>query len=622
MIDESRLRDLADAKFRATPVEKPPIRLITRIRNRLRGGRWSTREVLRILNNLNSELSPLMREIIGEEKRALEQLRSSEKSDKKVVRQAFSGLDSDVRPINIPGYEKFVESYINENRKNERETIANDLIDSLSELENTFSQSSFDISSLQYAIENEEEELVLEELGVFYHHLIRKGWHHRDVFEYLLRGRLRGEFLDRVKSMIDRERQETTYVCYIQDLHFKSSRDPDSFIEQIISSEDLSVDRLAEVYPYDSEEFEHVDPRVQQIIDEEDVSVLITRVEQYGYRGSVEAAREKLSEVLDAFSIADTRGDLEDPHLDDGFQYSAWRPTAAEATLSIGRTREGHNKTVIPDFRIDELEEAIFPALELNSRSNLVDVFRRGLHLYRRGNATNRKINKIVEYVACLETIADPGNTYEEERIENLKIVGGLKDHVETDLIKSALLARNDAVHSGMSPSNLEIEVSLFRSALRSALLELANFVLEDSDATVQEFVEYCKQQNHSRRENKLEKIENKGIPKGEKVDLTTTIEIEQSKQRDNMVVELRGYFEIQPNPNSVSIKLTITEAVADSQGNFTTLSFPEFDLQTDYGEVHIQMNRLPGWVGSAISSGVFEYLGPWEVYPRNFEVN
>jgi hypothetical protein len=622
MIEDGRLRNLADTKFRATPVQRPPVQKISRIRNRLLDGRWSTREVLRILNNLYNELSGSEREIIKTGKQDLEQLRKEEKNEKKKIRRAFSAINDETPPTSIPGYSNFAKSYIFKKKYNQRKEVADELLNSLTNLESAFTDSSFDTSTLEYAVENDDEELALEELGSLYQHLLRKGWHNRDIFESLARGMWSGNFLEQVNEVVNKSREEATFVCYVSGIYLEHPLKVNSYVKRIIPSEDLSIDRLGEEYPYGKNEFNYVQPDVQKLLDDEEVGAVIIEIEQYGQFGATETAKEKLSTVLDAFSFAETRGDLEDPHLVDWFQYTSWRPTDEEASLTMGKTRESSDRAVIPDFRINELENTIFPALELDSNTNnLADVFERGLHQFRRGNTTNRQINKIIEYISCLETIADPGNTQGDERIENIQIVGGLQDHLETDRIRSALRARNDAVHSGISRSDLEIEVRLFRAALRSALLRLANFALERDGGTVQDFVEHCERKNDDRREKRLKQLSAANIPRNEKIDFTTDLRVDQGDDREDMVVTMSGHIQFKSSEKSLITKLTVLEANADSEGHFTRLHFPELEIQTEYGGISIQLNGLPGWVGSAVSRDVFEYLRPWEAYPHTFQV-
>jgi len=262
---------------------------------------------------------------------------------------------------------------------------------------------------------------VVKELQRLYQAFKLKGWHRRDL-QNLHTYNYENEYFEYVETKLHQEPTENTFIFFLPNIEPKNRIEPDDFVELITPSGEFSIDTLAEIYPYDGEEREHVDPDLPELLEND--ALVKLRVEAYFAYGANEIAFEKLGTFLDALSYADSLSDIEAPQYRDKLEYIRWSESAYKMSKSTGMTRETSKRIVFPDQISSQLVDDALPTL--TDDSPLVEFYSRGIHLYRKGNKGSRNIDTIIYYAACLETIASTDTASRGEKIENMITVGKL----------------------------------------------------------------------------------------------------------------------------------------------------------------------------------------------------
>jgi hypothetical protein len=617
-MEKNRFLSLFDLLFRYPDNTDYPVSQIDRIQNRLRSGQWSSKKVLSEFDTLYRELTDAERSHINDIRKDLNELRSKEKRQRKQLRSDLETATQDVPLHSIYQQNEFIETWLARKNQNTREALTEDLVEGMEDVRIEIESAEYDIQDLKQAFEYGIEEEVVQELQRLYPAFILKGWHRRDL-QNLHPYNYENEYFEYIETKLHQEPTENTFVFFLPNFEPENRIEPDDFVELIAPSGEFSIDTLAEIYPYDGEETEHVDPDLPELLEND--ALVKLRVKAYVAYGANEIAFEKLGTFLDALSYANSLSDIEAPQYRDKLKYIRWSESAHEMSKSTGMIRETSERIVFPDQISSRLVDDALPTL--TDDSPLVEYYSRGIHLYRKGNTGSRNIDKIIYYAACLETIASTDTASRDEKIENLITVGKLWDTDETrDILDSVFEARNDALHAGLEQSNLDAEVDAMRHSLKTALYELSQCIQDSEPRTIPEFIGYVDDRLSEEHKQQVEDLEQVGI------ELNSTYPFETGtftrKDHNDQEVEVRfsGKMTFNYSNERLVPEMKFEEVEKEGDGRFPAPHAPSFDIEVEDATLEVGLYRIPNSVSAAVTRDSFHHVAPWTTKPPRVEVN
>jgi len=616
-MEKNRFLNLFDLLFRYPDNTEYPISQIDRLQSRLRSGQWSSKKVLSEFDTLYRELTDAERSHIKDVRKDLNELRSKEKTQRKQLRSDLETATQDVPLNSIYQQNEFIETWLARKNQDTRETLTEDLVEGLENVRSEIESAEYDIQDLKQAFEYGTEEEVVQELQRLYQAFKLKGWHRRDL-QNLHTYNYENEYFEYIEKKLHQEPTENTFVFFLPNFEPENRIEPDDFVELIAPPEEFSVDTLAEIYPYDGEEPEYVDPDLPDLL--ENCALVKLRVEAYFPYGANEIAFEKLGTFLDALSYADSLSDIEAPQYRDKLKYIRWSESAYEMSKSTGMTRETSERIVFPDQISSRLVDDALPAL--TDDSPLVEFYSRGIHLYRKGNTGSRNIDKIIYYAACLETIASTDTASRGEKIENMITVGKLWDTDETrDILDSVFEARNDALHAGLEQPNLDAEVDAMRQSLKTALYELSQCIQDSEARTIPEFIEYVDNKVSKENTQQVEDLEKVGIEPNNTYPFETETLIHEDHNDEEVEVRFSGKITFNYTNGRLVPEMKFEEVEKEGEGSFPAPHGASFDIELEDATLEVGVYRIPNSVSTAVTRDSFHHVAPWTTKPPRIEV-
>ena len=616
-MEKNRFLSLFDLLFRYPDRTEYPISQIDRLQSRLRSGQWSSKKVLSEFDTLYRELIDAERSHIKDIRKDLNELRSKEKKQRKQLRSDLETATQDVPLNSIYQQNEFIETWLARKNQDTREALTEDLVESLENVRSEIKSTDYDINNLKQAFEYGAEEDVVQELKRLYQAFKLKGWHRRDL-QKIHTYNYEDEYFDYIEKKLNQEPTENTFIFFLPDFEPEKRIEPDDFVELIAPPGEFTVETLTEIYPYEGEEPEYVDPDLPDLL--ENAALVKLRVEAYFMYGANEIAFEKLGTFLDALSYADSLSDIEAPQYRDKLKYLRWSETAHEMSTSTGMTRETSERVIFPDLISDRLVDDALPTL--TEDSPLVEPYRRGLHLYRKGNTDSRDIDQIIYYAACLETIAFTDTASRGEKIENMITVGKLWDTEETrDILDSVFEARNDALHTGLEQPNLDAEVNAMRHSLKTALLELSQCIQDSEAKNIPEFIEYVDNKVSEENEQQVEDLRQAGIEPNNTYPFETEAFIHEDQNDEEVEVRFSGEITFNYRNGRLVPEMNFEEVEKEGEGRFPAPHGISFDIEVEEATLEVRLHRIPNSVSIAVTRDSFHHIAPWTTKPPRVEV-
>ncbi|WP_434523135.1 hypothetical protein [Halorubrum sp. AS12] len=180
---------------------------------------------------------------------------------------------------------EFIETWLARKNQDTREALTEDLVEGLENVRSEIESAEYDIQDLKQAFEYGTEEEVVQELQRLYQAFKLKGWHRRDL-QNLHTYNYENEYFEYIEKKLHQEPTENTFVFFLPNFEPENRIEPDDFVELIAPPGEFSVDTLAEIYPYDGEEREYVDPDLPELLEND--ALVKLRVEAYFAYGANE----------------------------------------------------------------------------------------------------------------------------------------------------------------------------------------------------------------------------------------------------------------------------------------------------------------------------------------------
>lgn len=644
MLSESRFWKLFYNVFTFRESEAPPLQTIQLMKRDLRQGKWNSRDLAKKYRRIRKSASRLRRPDAKDVFSELESLiedESEQKSDFKCdLQKIMCGVDLD----EFSSEKHFLREYLEEKNKERRIAIRDALMDILEESEEEIREKDYDFDSLREKYENGSEEEVVRLLRDLYDYLYRQGWHHRDLSDLTQHMRFHDDYLEFLREILEKESFDATFVFFLPNLKVEEEHTDVGSIKRLAPPGTYDINGLRDLYPYgdvDESEFspnksnhspvkpdwegdldENAKERLERDRRQKDISYQLSHssmivLEATGFHtyARTERAFELLSEFLDACSYKSSLSRVEDPQYLDRAFYLHWRPDGEIYTTLSSRADSSSPIRI----RESDILSARHMLDAINSDSELSDNLRRGLHLYRKANNMYREEDKLVYYIASLETIASPGQTYMDETISNLCTIASLYDIPENrDLIKDAYEARNSSIHAGVKPDQAESLADFLRMQLSKGLTQLAHCIHNTECKTVPEFVSLTQE---AREEyNKRLRIE----LQGNSLYTNTVYKFNTTIEEKNFDIDLQGCYgfidvggEIVPRITISSLKCENYQDDHVSSTGHRSITVRESGLDLTFYNVHI-----PRQAGVASANGFFQYISPLNVTAQGVKIN
>jgi len=616
-MEKNRFLNLFDLLFRYPDSTEYPISQIDRLQSQVRSGQWSSKKVLSEFDTLYQELTDAERSHIKDVRKDLNELRSKEKTQRKQLRSDLETATQDVPLHSIYQQNEFIETWLARKNQDTREALTEDLVEGLENVRSEIESAEYDIQDLKKAFKYGTEEEVVKELQRLYQAFKLKGWHRRDL-QNLHTYNYENEYFEYIETKLHQEPTENTFIFFLPNFEPENRIEPDDFVELIAPSGEFSIDTLAEIYPYDGEEREHVDPDLPELLEND--ALVKLRVEAYFAYGANEIAFEKLGTFLDALSYADSLSDIEAPQYRDKLKYIRWSESAYEMSKSTGTTRETSERIVFPDQISSQLVDDALPTL--TDDSPLVEFYSRGIHLYRKGNKGSRNIDKIIYYAACLETIASTDTASRGEKIENMITVGKLWDTNETrNILDSVFEARNDALHAGLEQPNLDAEVDAMRHSLKTALYELSQCIQDSEARTIPEFIEYVDDKVSEEHKQQVEDLEQVGIELNSTYPFETETLIHEDHNDQEVKICFSGKMTFNYSNGRFVPEMKFEEVEKEGDGRFPAPHGASFDIEVEDATLEVGLYRIPHSVSAAVTRDSFHHVAPWTTKLPRFDI-
>ncbi|MFB6187835.1 MAG: hypothetical protein ABEI86_13340 [Halobacteriaceae archaeon] len=648
MVDGSRFGELFYNIFRFHDYEESSIRAIQLLRRQLHQGRWQANEVTDRFNTIQGTTSRTRRPDAERVLSDLNELVRDESNQKEAIESDLQDAIGDVSLEELHSKSHFLQEYVAQKNNKRRESIQDSLDAILEEAEQEIRDAGFEFSALRQRYESGSEEEVVSKLREFYNYLRSKGWHPRDLQDRITPLRMADDQLEFLQRLHKRDATSATFVFFLPTTEVESYFGNVGDIKEIVPPGTYDIDDLKEVYPYDdipAPEFfpdesdysppspdpdEDLSPKereeyVEQVKERHEkkrvsyqlknATAVVIEVEGYGTHGRTEEALDVLSQFFDSYSYSNSLSYAEDPHYTDRLHYLQWLPNGNSRSSLSSKTDQ------VSDVAIQERDiESVKHILNAcKSSSGLADNLRRGLHLYRKANLMHRDEDRIIYYIASLETISSTDNTYREEVIDNIIVISGLYDISETrDRLEAAYRARNSSIHAGVQIDEADSLAEFLRLRVKRSLYRLAQCI-QDTEATdISDFIDYASTLKQRRRKKLKLHLSRNGFNTGSVYKFDTKHETEYH------TLDIRGCYIFIDSGTDIIPRLTISHMEAYDFGEHEippsgryAISVKEGDSLLTFHDIHI-----PQKAGVASTSNFFRYISPINLTAPTIRVN
>jgi hypothetical protein len=175
---------------------------------------------------------------------------------------------------------------------------------------------------------------------------------------------------------------------------------------------------------------------------------------------------------------------------------------------------EGSHMTGFQDSRPNsEIRDHSFSRVEdalstIDVETPLAERLKRGLHHYRKGNNAVHEEDKIVYYIAAMESLLSASNTYKREIVDEAIAIGDVYD---TNSIRArfetAYRARNSSIHAGYNSHSSESLAHFLRHRVGEIIYKIINGLKWESSKTISDFISEEKDRNRNFRKDQIETL-------------------------------------------------------------------------------------------------------------------
>lgn len=648
MVDESRFGELFYNIFRFHEYEESSIRTIQLLKRQLHQGRWQSNEITDRFKTIRGATSRTRRPDAQQVLSDLNDLVRDEIRQKETMESNLRDATGDVSLGKLHSTEHFLQEYVAQKNDERRTSIQDSLDTILEDAEQEIRETGYELDRLQQRYEDGREEELVTELRKFYNYLRSKGWHHRDLQDIITSFRMADDQLEFLRRLYGLDATSATFVFFLPTTKVESHSKCIGGIKEIVPPETYDLGDLKEIYPYDDisepeffpdeseysppipdpdkelgpEEREEYIERIKERKEKEKVAyqlknatAVITKVKGYGTHGRTQKALDILFRFFDSYSYSNSLSYAEDPHYTDRLYYLQWLPDGDKRS-SLSSKTEPVSDVSIQDRDIESIRY-IMEACE--STTGLADSLRRGLHLYRKANLMHRDEDRIIYYIASLETISATDNTYREEVIDNIIAISGLYDISETrDQLETAYQARNSSIHAGVEIDEADSLAEFLRLRVKRSLYRLAQCIQDTGATDISDFIDYVSSLKQRRRTRLKSYLSQNGFNIGSVYKFDTTNETEYH------TLDIRGCYIFIDNGTDIVPRLTISHMEAYDFGEHniapsgrSAITVKEDNSVLTFHDIHISQKA-----GEASASDFFQYISPINITAGTIRIN
>jgi hypothetical protein len=187
-----------------------------------------------------------------------------------------------------------------------------------------------------------------------------------------------------------------------------------------------------------------------------------------------------------------------------------WR-SDHESLPGLSWSKEPHREADMGRKQLDVIKESLIAGEE---DSLLAKRFDRAKHFHRKGNISDRNLDSVINYIACLETISSREYSNTTEIIENALMFGRIPSSNQDwakELFETLYDIRNAALHSGQV---LDIDESKLNGAKRvlSSMIYEMKVAIENGSSDFSEYYSYVDNRIDQRLDELVTEVESNGL--------------------------------------------------------------------------------------------------------------
>ena len=397
-----------------------------------------------------------------------------------------------------------------------RDTLAKRLLQAADTVREEIKLAECDFESLSDAVDENDKETVRAELESFAAHLRVKGWHSDDLDKLPSRMEKKDDELDFLEKVESRDKVQFRFQVFLPMLQVNMKQDLSEYT--VFPAGNLTFDDLENSDIVRERHSDYVD--IEGITDLLDSTTSITfTVSAFEQREAKAAAKDTVATFLDTCSVIHQTAYLEDPQFEDKFEYIVWRSDNQSLPL-LSWSRETHRKADLETEQLDILNEY------LNADTNdslLAKRFMRAKHFHRKGNISDRNLDSVINYIACLETISSQEYSNTTEIIENSFVLGRIpasnQDRAK-ELFETLYHIRNTALHSGRVSNIDKSKLNGVKSILTTMINEMKE-AIENGSSDFSEYYSYVNHEIDQNFDDLSSQIESNGLRFNEEYSFT-----------------------------------------------------------------------------------------------------
>ncbi|SDD81294.1 hypothetical protein [Natrinema hispanicum] len=595
------------------------------IRN-IKDGRWSSATALSNFDTIASKLPSRNSENASQIKSELNSLvREENKQQSDIENQINSLLETQ----SLDGFHStnhFLREYVSKVNSEKRASISADILSFLNNSKSSIKNLDYNLDSIENEYNSGNEENLVGELEEFVKTLSLKGWHPRSIRDLAQVIPAADDPFDYFDKIISKSPSESTYVFFIEGLHIPEELSGPHYIDRVVPPGTYDIDDLKSANPYNdrdevtfySERTDHHDDLFDGKRDPEylldNSTTVFLKSKGYHAFGTNELAFDRLSKFLDSCSYANSLGNFEEPHTTNRLFYYRWDRDGTGYS-SLAHSGSPSQTEEMPSILMSDLEYILGATGE---ESGLSDVLQRGLHLYRKGNNMNRDEDKIIYYIAALETLISTEGTYREETIDNVVLASGLYDiNQNRDRLENAYRTRNWSIHAGVKDPAVDPLTDFLRHRVREILHQMGVCIKNDAAEIIPEFIKYMS----VRKEHKYDDLKS-DIQKSN-LNINTPYKFTKLLKEEYFDIDIKGAYILQDIGEEIIPLVCIDEMNAynlEEEGIHPNRYFT-FEVEESGSIIQFRELYFSQEMGDASAYDYFQYISPIELYPRDIIV-
>jgi hypothetical protein len=391
--------------------------------------------------------------------------------------------------------------------QNTRDCIETKLRDAIKDLRDDIEAPACDFQRLEEGMGRDDKQTVRSELGNLTVNLRMKGWYSEDLDNLPRKIRRANDPQEQLRNIYRRDELEFRFLIFLPMVEVTNERQLNKFTVYppgTLDFDDLENSEIVRENHPDMGDIERITDLLSNVTP---IKFAVTAFEQ---KGATEKAKMAVSRFLDASSAVHQIAYLNDPQFDGKFQYIIWR--SDEQTLPVlSWSRETRRPASLADDQLDVIEES----LDASDKESLLGTrYDRAQHFLRRGNISDRDLDTVIYYIACLETTASQEYSNTTNIIKNALLLGRVpaSSHQHTrDLLSTLYDVRNAALHSGRISEIENSKLNGVRGLLFSIIYEMKD-AIEDGKTDFSGFYDYVDSEINSTFDELRDAVESNGL--------------------------------------------------------------------------------------------------------------